>query len=335
MRLFVTGGAGFVGSNFIRHWMRAHPDDTVVNFDALTYAGNPENLTDCARDSRYAFVRGDVADGAAVERAIAGSDVAVHFAAETHVDRSLKDAAPFLKTNVLGTYVLGTAALRAGVRKFIHISTDEVFGALELDDRRAFDEASRYAPRNPYAASKAASDFLVRSLRDSFGLPAIVTNCGNNYGPFQFPEKFIPVAVAAALAGAPVPVYGDGRYVRSWIHVEDHCRAIAAIVERGVVGETYCIGGTELENIEVARRILALAGQPHDRIAHVPDRPGHDRRYAINDAKLRRELGWEPKYAFDDGLRETVAWYRENGAWVKSARARGAFGDGAGSGKAI
>ena len=317
MRLLVTGGSGFIGSNFIRRVLAARPDWRVVNLDLLTYAGNPDNLSDVAEDARYRFVHGDIADPPVVESALGpGVDAIVNFAAESHVDRSIEGAAPFIKTNVLGTLTLLEAARRSGIRTFLHVSTDEVYGALELDEERTFLETDPLRPNSPYAASKAGADLLVRSFWKTYELPAIVTRCSNNYGPYQFPEKFIPLMIIKALRGEPLPIYGDGLYVRDWIHVDDHCEALLAVLERGAPGELYNIGGgSERRNIDVAERILAQLGLPPDRVEHVPDRRGHDRRYAVGDDKARRSLGWRPARAFEEGLTETIAWYRAHEPW--------------------
>ena len=333
----VTGGAGFIGSNFVL-LARERNLARVVNLDLLTYAGNPDNLAALARDDGHLFVRGDIRDLPLVERLLAEHrpDAIVHFAAESHVDRSIHDAAPFLSTNILGTHALLEAtqrylqglapAQRAGFR-FLHVSTDEVFGTLGPDDP-PFTELTAYAPNSPYAASKAASDHLVRAWCHTHGLPALVTNCSNNYGPFQFPEKLLPLMIGNAREGKPLPVYGDGLQVRDWLHVNDHCEAILAVLERGRVGETYAVGGSnERANMEVVEALCAIfderapAAAPHARlITHVPDRPGHDRRYAIDSRKIREQLGWSPRVGFDEGLRRTVAWYLDHQPWVDRVR---------------
>jgi dTDP-glucose 4,6-dehydratase len=317
VRLLVTGGCGFIGSNFVRLVLAERPGWTVVNLDLLTYAGNPENLADVAGDPRYAFVRGDIADPAAVGDAVArGIDAIVNFAAESHVDRSIEGAAPFIRTNVVGTLTLLEAARRIDGCRFVQISTDEVYGALELDEPRQFLETDPLAPNSPYAASKAGADLLVRSFVRTYGLAAVVTRCSNNYGPYQFPEKFIPLMILRAIAGEALPIYGDGLYVRDWIHVEDHCRAVLAALERGAPGEIYNIGGgAERANIDVARRILVETGQSAGRLEHVADRRGHDRRYAVGEGKLRAELGWAPVHDFEQGLSGTIAWYRAHESW--------------------
>ncbi len=317
MKLLITGGAGFIGSNFIRYWLEQHPEDQIVNLDALTYAGNVKNLAGID-ESRYTFIHGNICDTDAVHRAMEGVDTVVHFAAESHVDRSIDNARAFLETNVLGTYTLLEEARKRGpqITRFHHVSTDEVFGALTLETENRFNEQTPYRPRSPYAASKAATDHLVRSYFITYGLPVTISNCSNNYGPYHFPEKFIPLAIVNALCDLPIPIYGDGKYVRDWIHVDDHCRGIAAILERGKVGETYCLGGNaEPANIDVAKNILALLGKPESLLTFVEDRKGHDRRYSIDDTKARTELGWEPKQTFDEGLNRTVAWFREHRDW--------------------
>lgn len=314
MKILVTGGAGFIGSNFVRYWLAHHDDASIVVLDALTYAGSKANLKGVDA-KRVAFIRGDITNPAAVKFAMNDIDVVVHFAAESHVDRSIADSQIFLKTNILGTQTLLEEARRRDgqIVRFHHISTDEVFGALSLLESRKFDEATAYAPKSPYAASKAASDHLVRAYFNTYGLPITITNCSNNYGPYQHPEKFIPTAIASALFDKPIPVYGDGLYTRDWIHVEDHCRGIEAAILHGRVGETYCLGGdAERTNLEICRGVLALLGKPPSLISHVKDRLGHDRRYAIDSSKAKRELGWEPRWKFEDGLKETVGWYRMN-----------------------
>jgi dTDP-glucose 4,6-dehydratase len=320
MRLLVTGGAGFIGSNFVRYWLAHHIDDHVVVLDSLTYAGDKENLKG-VDVSRVSFIRGDICNAAAVKFAMNDIDVVVHFAAETHVDRSIADSQVFLKTNILGTHTLleETRRREGQIVHFHHVSTDEVFGALEISDGRRFSETTPFSPMSPYAASKAASDHLVRAYFNTYGLPATITNCSNNYGPYQHPEKLIPTAIIAAISGNPIPVYGDGLYVRDWLHVEDHCRGIEAAILHGKSGETYCLGGdAERSNLEICRTVLSILGKAPDMIAHVKDRPGHDRRYAIDSSKAKRELGWQPRWRFDEGLKETVGWYRINQAlWLK------------------
>lgn len=317
MKLLVTGGAGFIGSNFILYWMREHPEDAIVNFDALTYAGNLENLKSIEGNANYTFVKGDICNAKEVADAMEGCDTVVHFAAESHVDRSILDASPFITTNVLGTQVLLEAALKLKIKRFHHISTDEVYGALELDSKNKFNEETRYDPHSPYSASKAGSDHIVRAYHDTYGLPITITNCANNYGPYQFPEKFIPLAITNILEGKKVPVYGDGLYVRDWLYVEDHCRAIDRVLADGGIGETYCVGGVteDISNLEVVRKILNVMGKDETLIEYVKDRPGHDRRYAIDWTKISKELSWKPQYGFDEWLVKTIAWYTENQDW--------------------
>ncbi len=319
MKLLVTGGAGFIGSNFIHYWMKHHPEDKIVNLDKLTYAGHLENLEAIAKHPNYAFMHGDICDPVIVRKAMSGVDTVVHFAAESHVDRSIADAAPFVVTNVLGTQVLLQAALEAKVKRFHHVSTDEVFGSLALDDPRKFDERSPYNPSSPYAASKAASDMLARAYAHTYGLPLTISNCSNNYGPYQTPEKLIPLMITHALKGTPLPVYGKGLNVRDWVHVEDHSRGVELIIIKGKVGETYCIGGgAERANIDVVKTILHHLGKDESLISFVTDRLGHDLRYAIDYTKAAKELGYKPMYNFEDGLQKTVEWYIKNGDWVKA-----------------
>jgi dTDP-glucose 4,6-dehydratase len=326
MKLFITGGAGFIGSNHIRLLLAEDPEVEIVNFDALTYAGNLENLADVADDPRYRFVRGDVADQTAVLDALdEGTDAIIHFAAESHVDRSIASAAEFVRTNVLGTQVLLDAARARRVGRFVHVSTDEVMGS--LDDGGYFTEERPLEPNSPYSASKAAAEHLVRAAVRTHGVDAVVTRCSNNYGPYQFPEKLIPLMIANALEGKPLPVYGDGLQVRDWIYVEDHCRAVDAVARRGRSGEVYCIGASnERPNLDVVRTLLRVVGAPESLITYVTDRPGHDRRYAIDSSKIQRELGWAPRESFESGLERTVSWYRTNRDWVESARS-GAYRD--------
>lgn len=319
--VLVTGGAGFIGSNLIR-WILAHRDWRVVNLDALTYAGNLENLRDVESDRRYAFVHGRIEDAETVARVLREYDVCgiIHCAAESHVDRSILSAEPFVETNVRGTLVLLEAARAHGIERFVHVSTDEVYGTLGPDDP-PFTEESPLRPNSPYAASKAAADCLVRAFVHTYGVPAVVTRCSNNYGPYQFPEKLIPLMIANAIEEQPLPVYGDGQQVRDWIYVGDHCRGLVAAYERGRIGETYNFGGrSERCNLDVVRAIVRLLGKSERLIRHVPDRPGHDRRYAIDCTKAERELGWTPSVTFEDGLERTVRWYLDNRAWVESVR---------------
>ncbi|MDP3940829.1 MAG: dTDP-glucose 4,6-dehydratase [bacterium] len=329
MKLLVTGGAGFIGANFILYWMKYHPEDHVVNLDSLTYAGNLENLITIEKHPHYSFIHGNICDPVVVEKAMQGVNMVVHFAAESHVDRSIMEPAAFIETNVTGTQVLLDGAVKAGIERFHHISTDEVFGALSLEETKKFSETTAYNPRSPYAASKAGSDHLVRAYHTTFGLPVTITNCSNNFGPFQFPEKFIPLAITNLLEEKKIPVYGDGLYVRDWLYVEDHCRAIDVVLQKGKIGETYCVGGvTEdlpagrqgISNIEVVKKILRLLGKDDAMIEYVKDRPGHDRRYAVDWTKINRELGWKPEHNFDEWLGKTVTWYKENVFWWKDVK---------------
>lgn len=324
MKLLVTGAAGFIGSNFILYWMEHHPDDDVVNLDALTYAGNLENLASLSHNPQYHFIHGNICDAAVVVKAMMGVDTVVHFAAESHVDRSITEPAPFVMTNVVGTQVLLEAALRAGVKRFHHVSTDEVFGSLKLEDLSKFSERTQYNPRSPYSASKAGSDHLVNAYYHTYGLPVTITNCSNNFGPYQFPEKFIPLAITNILEGKKVPVYGDGKHVRDWLYVEDHCRAIKAVLAKGKTGETYCVGGLteDIDNLSVVKKILHIMGMDETAIEFVKDRPGHDRKYALDWTKIREELGWEPQHDFDTWLEKTVVWYKEHESWWRPLKTR-------------
>jgi dTDP-glucose 4,6-dehydratase len=326
MKLLVTGGAGFIGANFILYWLGNHTDDSIVNFDKLTYAGNLDNLVSVSRDSRYQFIRGDIADKKAVSAAMKGIDVVVHFAAESHVDRSITEPSPFVMTNVVGTQVLLDAALEAKVKRFHHISTDEVFGALPLGTDEKFSERSRYNPRSPYSASKAASDHLVRAYFHTYVLPVTITNCSNNFGPYQYPEKLIPLAITNILEGKKVPVYGDGKYVRDWLYVEDHCRAIDVILAKGKIGETYCVGGltNDIDNLTVVKKIISSMGRDESCIEYVKDRLGHDRKYAVDWTKINKELGWKPAHDFDTYLVKTIQWYKDHAAWWKPLKGRAA-----------
>jgi dTDP-glucose 4,6-dehydratase len=310
VKLLVTGGAGFIGSAFVRHRLEAHPDDELVVLDKLTYAGRRENLEGLPED-RLEFLEGDVADRDTVRGAIVGCEAVVNFAAESHVDRSIESPGEFITTDVYGTYVLLEAARDAGIRH-LQVSTDEVYGSIE---EGSFTESSPIEPSSPYAASKAGGDLLVRAFHRTYGPDALVCRASNNYGPRQYPEKLIPLCILNAMAGDPVPVYGDGMQVRNWLHVDDHCAAISAVLARGEPGGVYNVGGPdELPNIEVVKRILALTGRDESLIEFVRDRPGHDRRYSLSSERVRA-LGWEPSVAFDDGLERTVAWYRENEEW--------------------
>jgi dTDP-glucose 4,6-dehydratase len=322
MKLLVTGGAGFIGSNFIRHVLATAPGDEVVNLDALTYAGNLENLSGLDRDPRYSFVRGDIADAAAVANVFAAYrfDAIVNFAAESHVDRSLHmgvDA--FIHANIQGTQRLLDGARQHNVRRFLQVSTDEVYGSLGSQGR--FTEDSPIQPNNPYAATKAAADFLVRAAHRSHGLDAVITRCSNNFGPFQFPEKLIPLTIANAREDKPLPVYGDGLHVRDWIYVTDHAEAIDVVLRQAAPGKIYNVGGDhDVPNLQIVRSILRLLGKPETLIRYVTDRPGHDRRYAMDSSRLRADLGWTPRHGFEQALEETVSWYIRNTAWLEHVR---------------
>jgi len=319
MHLFITGGAGFIGSNFIRHIRAAYPDYTIVNFDKLTYAGNLDNLRDVEHGDGYSFVRGDICDRRALDEAISGSDVVINFAAESHVDRSIERASDFIETNVAGTQTLLDAARTARVGRFVQISTDEVMGS--CGEGEYFTEASPMQPNSPYAASKAAAEHLVRAAHITFGLDVVMTRASNNYGPYQFPEKLIPLMITNALEDKELPVYGDGLNVRDWLHVEDCCRAIEAVMHRGRSGEVYNIGSrAEKTNLEIVDALLRLLGKPRSLIKFVTDRLGHDRRYATDPSRLETELGWNPRETFESGIEKTVRWYSDNREWVARTR---------------
>jgi dTDP-glucose 4,6-dehydratase len=332
LRMLVTGGAGFIGANFVRHALRHHPEATIVTLDLLTYAGSLSNLADLPDPERHRFVKGDIADGELVRHLLSEHQIntIVHFAAESHVDRSIDGPAPFIQTNIVGTFMLLEAAREvwrqtSDQHRFIHVSTDEVYGSLGPSDP-PFSEATPYAPNSPYAASKASADHLVRSYVETYQFPAITTNCSNNYGPYQYPEKLIPLVIIHALTGKPIPVYGDGRQIRDWLYVEDHCEAISQVIARGQLGQTYNIGGlNEQYNIDIVHQIcdrldelrpLPTGASYRQQITHVTDRPGHDRRYAIDAGKIQRQLGWRPRESFATGIDKTIAWYLENEAWV-------------------
>ncbi len=321
MKLFVTGGAGFIGSNFIRHVLGIGRDFAVVNYDKLTYAGNLTNLESVASNPNYQFVKGDICDAASVEGAMRGCDAVIHFAAESHVDRSIYEPAPVIQTNVTGTFVLLEVARKVSVSRFVHVSTDEVYGDIPADTFA--DETFPLQPSSPYSASKAASDLLVRSYVRTYKFPAVLTRSSNNYGPYQFPEKFVPLMITNALSDKALPVYGDGKQQRDWLHVEDNCRGILSVLEKGKIGEVYNIGGLDLEeNLTLVRRILNLIGKPENLVSYVQDRPGHDRRYALNCKKIETELGWRPAISLEDGFRGTIDWYMNQGPWLAGVRNR-------------
>jgi dTDP-glucose 4,6-dehydratase len=315
MKILVTGGAGFIGSNFIHYWLGLYPDDDIVNLDKITYAGNLDNLQGLTGNEHYQFVEGDICDFALVNKLMPGIDLVVNFAAETHVDRSITNSADFIKTNVEGTGVLLEAARLNGNVRFHHVSTDEVFGSLKPGDPK-FNESTPFDPRSPYSASKAGAEHLVRAYYHTYGLPITISNCSNNYGPRQFPEKLIPLFVTNLIQGKKVPVYGEGQNIRDWIYVDDHNRGVDLIIKKGVIGQTYCLGGdSEMTNMEITRNILQIMGKGEDSIEHVADRLGHDFRYAIDFTKAKKELGWEPQVDFATGLKKTVEWYQSNPTW--------------------
>ncbi|MFH0779419.1 MAG: dTDP-glucose 4,6-dehydratase [Parcubacteria group bacterium] len=322
MKMLITGGAGFIGSNFIRYILNKYLDYEIINLDKLTYAGNLENLKDVEQLPNYKFIKGDIANAELVEYIVKDADIIVHFAAETHVDRSIVDPFVFTRTNSFGTHVLLEAARKLGNKRFHHVSTDEVFGSLPLDDmNKTFYEESPYDPRSPYSASKAASDHLVRSYYHTYGLPITISNCSNNYGPYQFTEKLIPLFITNLLEGKRAPLYGDGKNVRDWIHVDDHCSGIDAVIHKGKIGETYLIGANcQKSNFEIALLILKNLGMGEEMIEFVADRLGHDRRYAIRSYKIQSELGWKPAVAFGDGIRRTIQWYAENESWWRRGK---------------
>lgn len=319
MKVFVTGGAGFIGSNFVRYVLGRGQSYAVINYDKLTYAGNLANLDLIAENPNYRFVKGDICDASAVEAAMTGCDAVVHFAAESHVDRSIYEPAASIETNVKGTFVLLQVARKLDIARFVHISTDEVYG--DMAPSAFADENSPLQPSSPYSSSKAGSDLLVRSYVRTYGFPALITRSSNNYGPYQFPEKFLPLMITNALDDRPLPIYGDGKQQRDWLHVEDNCRGVLAVLERGRIGEVYNIGGLDVEeNLTMARRLLRLMGKPETLLSYVKDRPGHDRRYALNCDKMERELGWKPSISLDGGLRQTIDWYKKNVDWTAGIR---------------
>ena len=319
MKIFVTGGAGFIGSNFIRLVLSLNKEYQVVNFDSLTYAGNLANLADLADNPNYAFVKGDIRDGAAAEAAMKACDAVIHFAAESHVDRSIYEPGPAVETNVLGTAVLLQVARKLQIGRFVHISTDEVYG--DMLPGAFADEDSQLQPSSPYSASKAGSDLLVRSYVRTYGFPAVITRSSNNYGPYQFPEKFLPLVIANAMEDKALPIYGDGRQQRDWLHVEDNCRGVLAVLERGKLGEVYNIGGLDIEeNLSLVKRVLRIMGKPESLLTYVKDRPGHDRRYALRCEKMEKKLGWKPAIPLEEGLKRTIDWYKGNLEWVAGVR---------------
>jgi dTDP-glucose 4,6-dehydratase len=317
-KILVTGGAGFIGSNFILHWLKNHPEDQIVNLDALTYAGNPDNLASVANHGHYQFIKGDIRERQVVEKALAGCDWVVHFAAESHVDRSILEPEVFLQTNVLGTFNLVRAALKHKIKHFHHVSTDEVFGSLPLETHEKFTLTTNYDPRSPYSASKAASDHLVRAYGETYDLPYTITNCSNNYGPYQFPEKLFGLAITNLLEGQKVPIYGDGLNVRDWLFVTDHVRAIEKVLLSGQTKKTYLVGGLDegVANLEVVQQIIKLMGfETEQKIVFVKDRAGHDRRYSIDWSATAQELAWQPTVTLEEGLKQTIAWYQTNESW--------------------
>jgi dTDP-glucose 4,6-dehydratase len=323
MKILVTGGAGFIGSNFIRYWLQEHGEDEVVSLDKLTYAGHLSSTKDFQDNKSYKFIEGDICNSMLVNELMKDIDVVVHFAAESHVDRSIINPEEFVKTNVLGTHVLLDAAIHNKIKRFHHVSTDEVFGALPLDSDKKFDENTCYDPHSPYSASKAGSDHLVRAYHDTYGLNTTVTNCANNFGPYHDPEKFFPRMITNLIDGKKIPIYGDGKYVRDWLYVEDHCRAIDLVIQKGKAGDTYLVGSMtqDVNNLEIAKKLLEIFNLDESYLEFVKDRPGHDRRYAIDWSKINKELGWEPKHDFDTWLQKTVDWYKENEWWWRPLKA--------------
>jgi dTDP-glucose 4,6-dehydratase len=318
MKLLITGGAGFIGSNFIHYILQKYPTYTIVNLDALTYAGDRNNLKIYEDDSRYTFVHGSICDRKLVDTLIADTDAIINFAAESHVDRSIHNPEEFIMTNIIGTYTLLESALKHGKKRFHHISTDEVYGSLSKTDS-PFSETTPYDPRSPYSASKASSDHLVSAYFHTYGLPITISNCSNNYGPYHFPEKLIPLAITNILTNKKIPIYGDGTQIRDWLYVEDHCNAIDLILHKGTLGETYCIGGaSEYTNKDLLKKIINIMDKQEDIFEYVQDRKGHDKRYAINFSKIENELGWKPKVTIQTGLEKTIEWYQKNELWWKT-----------------
>lgn len=319
MKIFVTGGAGFIGSNFIRHVLSLKKGYKIVNFDKLTYAGNLANLESVASDPDYSFVRGSICDTPAVEEAMRGCDAVVHFAAESHVDRSIYEPAAAIETNVTGTFVMLQVARKLNIERFVHISTDEVYG--DMAPGAFATENSPLAPSSPYSASKASSDLLVLSYVRTYNFPGVITRSSNNYGPYQFPEKFLPLMITNIFDDKQLPIYGDGKQQRDWLHVEDNCRGVLAVLEKGRIGQVYNIGGLDVEeNLTIARTLLRLIGKPESLLSYVKDRPGHDRRYALLCDKMEKDLGWKPAVPLEEGLRQTIAWYKSNAKWMAGVR---------------
>ena len=324
MNLLITGGAGFIGNNFIRYWLKKYPHDHVINYDKLTYAGHLSSTKDFKDNKKYEFIKGDICNKKDVESVVKISQVIVHFAAESHVDRSIIDPTIFLKTNVLGTQVLLDAALKYKIKRFHHISTDEVFGSIDLKTKNKFTENTIYNPRSPYSASKAAADHLLRSYYFTYGLPITISNCSNNFGPFQDPEKFLPRMITNLICNKPIYIYGDGLNVRDWLYVDDHIKAIELILKNGKVGETYLIGGMteDINNLTIAKLLLKLFNKDKNYIKFVEDRKGHDRKYSVSWEKIYKELNWKPRHNFDKWLNETVKWYKDNSWWWKPLKSK-------------
>ncbi len=321
MKILITGGLGFIGSNFIHHWLNNHPQDQIVNLDNLTYAANLQSLSDLENSPNYQFIKGDICDPSIVNQTMEGINIVIHFAAESHVDRSIDDPSLFIKTNVLGTYTLLNSALQHHVTRFHHVSTDEVFGSIGLNTSDQFRETTPYDPSSPYSASKASSDHFVRAFSKTFKLPITITNCSNNYGPFQNPEKFIPRMITNLLDGKKVPIYGQGLNLRDWLYVKDHCVAIETVIQKGVIGETYCVGGLKggTSNLKIVKTVLKILGLDESWIEYVPDRPAHDN-YSVDWSKIKNQLGWQPAFDLESGLKATIDWYKNNQAWWRTAK---------------